>query len=207
MKISLVITNTKRKSIAFIADTLEIFSLEEAVRSIKNKFFENVYLVSSTAGTYIRSSPDTKKNNNIDTLSITGPQLIAIAQGIIMPTLAIQTYVVRYLASIDQYILGAILIPSPSDKKLPFSGNLTNANRRYLYQYVIQPEHNIRFAAAFIRHVINFWSEHIDLTNRPEIIGTLYNQGYGSPNPHPKSIERGEQIAEEFYPLAKKWFD
>jgi len=92
-------------------------------------------------------------------------------------------------------------------KKLPFSGNLTNANRRHLYQYVVQPEHSIRFAAAFIRHVIDFWSPHIDLTNRLDIIGTLYNQGYGNPNPHPESIGRGDQIADEFYPLAKKWLD
>lgn len=294
MKISFVITNTKRKSIAFVVDTFDTFSLDEAVRAVKNKLFENVYLVSGTAGTYIRSNPDTSDNNNIDTISITGPQLIAIAQGIITPTPVIQLYVARYLASIantksfiepvksfrvptevvqrvfeshsdiikkaaqefsiDQYILGAILIdeiarlapfepiiekigadiigkntsvgvaqvkietandlikkdlynPSPSDKKLPFSGNLTNANRRHLYQYVIQPEHNIRFEAAFIRHVIDFWSPHIDLSNRPEIIGTLYHQGYGNPNSHPESIGRGDQIAEEFYSLAKKWLD
>jgi len=63
----------------------------------------------------------------------------------------------------------------------------------------VQPERSIRFAAAFIRHIINFWSEYIDLTNRPEIIGTLYHQGYGKPHAHPISIEHGEQIAKEFY--------
>lgn len=97
--------------------------------------------------------------------------------------------------------------PRPNDKKLPFSGNLTNADRRHLYQYVVQPEHSIRFAAAFIRYVINFWSAYTDLANRPEIIGTLYHQGYGKPHEHPESIERGEQIAKAFYPLAKKWLD
>ena len=294
MKISFVITNTRRKTVAFVADTFDAFSLDEAIKAVENKFFEHLYLVSGTAGTYIRSVPGTKKHNNLDTLSITGPQLIAIAQGIIMPTPAIQAYVIQYLASlattksfiepvdsfqiptevvwrifdshrdtiqkaaqeftIDQYTLGAILIdeiarlapfeslveklgvevigrntsvgvaqvrietandlikrgvynPNPSDKKLPFLGNLTNANRRHLYQYVVKPEHSIRFAAAFIRYVIDFWSEYIDLTNRPEIIGTLYNKGFGSPHAHPESIARGEQIAEEFYPLAKKWLD
>jgi hypothetical protein len=294
MKVSFVITDTKRKSIAFVADTFNTFSLDETIRAVENKLFENMYLVSGTAGTYIRSAPDTKKDNNIDTLSITGPQLIAIAQGIITPIPAIHTYVARYLTSIataksfiepvdsfriptkvvqrvfenhsgiikkaaqeftiDQYTLGAVLIdeiarlapfepiiekvgvdiigentsigvaqvkietandlikkgiynPSSGDKKLPFSGNLTNNDRRYLYKYVVQPEHSIRFAAAFIRYVIDFWSSHIDLSNRPEIIGTLYHQGYGDPHAHPESIERGEQIAEEFYPLAKKWID
>lgn len=294
MKISLVITNTKRKSIAFVADTFETLSIDEVIKAVKSEFFENVYLVSGTMGTYIRSVPDKKTDNNIDAISITGPKLIALAQGIIVPTLALQTYVVRYLISIattksfiepiksfqiptevvrrvfgshssiikkaakefniDQYILGAILIdeiarlvpfepivekigveivgkntsigvaqvkietandlikrgvynPNPSDKKLPFSGNLSNKNRRHLYQYVVQPEHSIRFAAAFIRHVIDFWSEYIDLSNRSEIIGTLYHKGYGEPKANPRSNERGQQIADEFYPLAKKWID
>ena len=292
MKISFIITNTRRKSIAFVTDTFDTLSLNEAVKAVKNKLFENVYLVSGTTGTYIRSVPDTKANNNIDILSVTGPQLIKIAQGIIAPTLAIEKYILRYLISIsttksfiepvrsfriptevvqrvfeshssiikkaaqefniDQYTLGAILIdeiarlapfepitekigveiigkntsvgvaqvkietandlikkgvynPRPSDKKLPFSGNLTNTDRRHLYQYVIQPEHSIRFAAAFIRYVIEFWPQRIDLTNRPEIIGTLYHIGYGKPKRDPKPDELGEQIASEFIPLAKKW--
>jgi len=292
MKILFVITNTKRKSIAFITDTFDTFSINEAIKAVENRLFESMYLVSGTVGTYIRSNPDANTKNNIDTLSITGPQLIKIAQGIIMPTLVIQTYVIRYLASIantksfiepvgsfriptevvrrvfeshsntikkaaqkfkiDQHILGAILIdeiarlfpfepiiekigadivgantsvgvaqmkietandlikkelynPRPSDKKIPFSGNLSNADRRHLYQYVVQPKHSIRFAAAFIRYVIDFWSPYIDLAHRPEIIGTLYHQGYGKPHAHPKSNARGNQIAEEFYPLAKKW--
>jgi len=292
MKILFVITNTKRKSIAFITDTLDVFSFNEAIEAVENKLFENIYLVSGAAGTYIRSNPDANAKNNIDTLSITGPQLIKITQGIIMPTLAIQTHVIHYLASIintksfiepvgsfriptevvrrvfeshsntikkaaqefkiDQHILGAILIdeiarlfpfepivekigadivgvntsvgvaqikietandlikkelynPHPSDKKIPFSGNLTNENRRHLYQYVVQSKHSIRFAAAFIRYIIDFWSSYIDLAHRPEIIGTLYHKGYGNPHAHPESNKRGDQIAEEFYPLAKKW--
>ena len=294
MKILFVITNTKRKSIVFITDTLDTFSINEAIKAVENKLFENIYLVSGTVGTYIRSNPDANAKNNIDTLSITGHQLIAIAQGLMIPTLAIQTYVISYLASItttksfiepvksfkiptevvrhvfenhssiikqvaqeftiDKYTLGAILIdeiarlapfepitekigveiigrntsvgiaqvkietandlikkelynPRQSDKKIPFSGNLTNENRRHLYKYVVQPEHSIRFTAAFIRYVIDFWSTHIDLTNRPEIIGTLYHKGYGNPHAHPESNKRGDQIAEEFYQLAKKWLD
>ena len=100
MKISFVITNTRRKSIAFVADTFDTFSLDEAVRAVKNKLFENVYLVSGTVGTHIRSNPDASANNNIDAISITGPQLIAIAQGIIRPMLTIQKYIARYIASI-----------------------------------------------------------------------------------------------------------
>ena len=41
------------------------------------------------------------------------------------------------------------------------------------------------------------------LSNRPEIIGTLYSWKLGTPKPNPGSSPRGLQIAQEFYPLAK----
>jgi hypothetical protein len=96
--------------------------------------------------------------------------------------------------------------PDSEDKKLPFV-RLTNANRAYLYVYLIQPKHSIYFAAAFIRYVINFWKPKIDLAKRPEIIATLYSLGYGEPKPDPVASDRGEQIIGEFYPLAKSWLD
>lgn len=95
--------------------------------------------------------------------------------------------------------------PNPKDKKLPFRGLLSNKDRAYLYQYVVTPKHNIHFAAAYIRDIINVWAKYIDITKRPEIVATLYPQGYGSPKPNPVSNERGEQIATEFYQLAKGW--
>lgn len=95
--------------------------------------------------------------------------------------------------------------PNPDDKKLPFAGTLSNKNREYLYRYVIEPKHNIRFAAAYIQSIIEVWSAHIDLAELPEIIATLYSKGYGDPKPNPTASERGAQIMKEFYPLAKKW--
>lgn len=94
--------------------------------------------------------------------------------------------------------------PNPKDPFLPYA-RLTNAGRRHLYDYLIQPKHNVRFAAAYIRFVIDFWSKHIDLSSRIDIIGTLYHIGYGKPKADPKADERGAQIASEFYPLAKRW--
>lgn len=94
--------------------------------------------------------------------------------------------------------------PNPKDTFLPYA-RLTNAGRRHLYDYLIQPKHNVRFAAAFIRFVIDFWSKYIDLSSRTDIIGTLYHIGYGKPKGDPKADERGAQIANEFYPLAKRW--
>lgn len=74
-----------------------------------------------------------------------------------------------------------------------------------MYSYVVEPKHNIYFAAAYIRDIINVWAKKIDLSKHPEIVATLYPQGYGSPKPDPKSNERGDQIATEFYRLVKKW--
>lgn len=104
----------------------------------------------------------------------------------------------------NDLIKKGIYNPNPHDKKLPFQ-QMTNADRSYLFTYLIQTEHNVSFAAAFMRYVIDFWAPYTDLSKRADIIGTLYHQGYGEPKANPKANERGAQIAEEFYPLAKRW--
>lgn len=292
MDIRLVITNTKRKSLVFVDQTLKTFSLSEMINAVKDGVFENMYLVTGTSGTYIRSMPDKTPKNNIDTLSVTGAKLIAMAQGFIPLAPFVATYITTYLASlkegapfikpigsfripsvvvkrvfqshapvitqaakefdIDRYTLGAIIIdeiarlypfepiyeklkgdvvgkwvsvgvaqvsidtandliraglynPNPSDKKLPFSGTLTNQDRRHLYNYVVEPKHNIRFAATNLRFIIDTWIPSVDLSSRPEILGVLYSQGVGVPHAQPKSNERSEQIAHEFYQLASTW--
>lgn len=106
----------------------------------------------------------------------------------------------------NSLIISKYYNPSYQDKKLPIPpGEMINLKRAYLFKYVVQPKHNIRFEAAQIRRMIDFWSNFIDLSLRPEIIGTLYNQGLGKPNLEPKSIPRGDQIATEYYEYAKKW--
>ncbi len=55
-----------------------------------------------------------------------------------------------------------------------------------------------------MREIVDQWLPIIDLTNRPEIIGTLYSQGQRRPNKNPGATNRGLQIKNEFYPLAKK---
>jgi|SRR3989344_473230 len=93
--------------------------------------------------------------------------------------------------------------PNPHDKKLS-KANIAKTSKAYLYTYAKQPRHSIRFGAARIRQIIDVWSYEIDLSNRPEIIGTLYSWKLGTPKPNPGSSPRGLQIAQEFYPLAKK---
>src|SRR3989344_2380315 len=294
MKIILVATDSKTKSVVFVSDTGQVFSLKETVRLIYSKSLGGVYIVRCRYGEDIRSTANNALEDNLDTLSVSGRDIILYTNQTkhAVSTPPISTYLEHYLASlaegkpfivpigqkkvlvadikskfishisliitaakefdVDRYLLGAILIdeiarlhpfeeildllglkilgrnvsvgaaqvkletanslikkglynPNPDDKELPFSGTLSNKNREHLYQYVIQPKHNIRFAAAFIRSLIEVWATHIDITKRPEIIATLYSIGYGDPKMNPVASKAGTQIIEEFYPLAKKW--
>ena len=94
--------------------------------------------------------------------------------------------------------------PNPADPKLPFK-KMNKDAREHLYDYLVDPKHSVFFAGAYIRSLINYWASNIDLATRPDIIGTLYSQGYGKPKPNPETNERGTQIATEFYALAKQW--
>ena len=296
MKIILVATDTSRKSVVFVSDTRQVFSFEDTKRSIRGGVLEDMYIVNGKRGEYIRSFPNNSPKDNLDTLSISGRDIIAHIQQTkhAVSTPPISNYLERYLASldegkpfiipigqekvlvadvkakftphkslittaakefaIDRYLLGALIVdeiarqhpfeeiidllslkilcrnvsvgvaqvkletannlikkklynPNPTDKNLPFKETLSNENREYLYRYVIEPNHNIRFAAAYIRDLINVWAKKIDLSKHPEIVATLYAIGYGVPKIDPKSNERGEQIATEFYALAKRWLE
>src|SRR3989344_2549710 len=81
--------------------------------------------------------------------------------------------------------------------------NVGKVSRSYLYQYVAQPKHSIFFAAATIRSFVKEWAYKIDLSKRPEILAALYHLPYREPKENPGSNDRGMQIIEEFYPLAK----
>ena len=93
--------------------------------------------------------------------------------------------------------------PNPDDRKIS-TVNIAKAPKAYLYAYAKQPRHSIRFGAARIRQIIDHWAHEVDLSNRPEIIGTLYSWKLGTLRPNPGSSPRGLQIAREFYPLSKK---
>ncbi len=93
--------------------------------------------------------------------------------------------------------------PNPNDNKLS-KKNIAKTSRTHLYTYAERARHSIYFAAARIRQTIDHWAHKTDLSDRPEILGTLYSQGLGSPKPNPGASDRGLQISQEFYPLAKK---
>lgn len=94
--------------------------------------------------------------------------------------------------------------PNPHDDKLSFK-HTKRISLAYLYKYVREPRHSIFFAAARMRELIDSWKRFVDLNGKPEIITTLYHLPYKEPHDNPQSNNRGVQIANEFYQLAKDW--
>ena len=93
--------------------------------------------------------------------------------------------------------------PNPSDQKLPIK-RLNRETKAHLYNYLIQPKHNIFFEGAILTDLINNWKEFIDLKSHFDIFASLYSLSrIPHEEPHPNS--RGIQIADEFYNLAKTW--
>lgn len=209
MNIILVITNSRGKNLVFVIDTLKIYSLKEAIGLVQNGKLKGAYTVRGRGGIYLRTKQNIPKKNELETLSITGRSLVAYARDArhAQSTTSMSNYIKLYTASLaDGH---AYILPVGQPKMLRVLTTAVkerlNAGRRHLYDYLIQPKHNVRFAAAFIQFVIDFWSRHIDLSSRTDIIGTLYHIGYGKPKIDPKADERGTQIANKFYPLAKRW--
>lgn len=92
--------------------------------------------------------------------------------------------------------------PDP-DKLSP--NNIDKISRQQLCPYVEQLKNNIYFTAAKIRSLIDEWKKSVDLNKRPEIIATLYRLNHKIPHSDPQPDSRGQQIAGEFYKLARKW--
>lgn len=101
-------------------------------------------------------------------------------------------------------IEGGYYNPDPNNQKLAPKA-IRKTLRMDLYEYVKQPKHNIRFAAARMRVLTDKWKKFVDLSARPEIIATLYHLPHKDPHRNPEANERGLQIANEFYRLAREW--
>jgi len=93
---------------------------------------------------------------------------------------------------------------NPNPNEFSSKEKIKKSSDREIYEYIKQPEHSIFFAAARIRNLIDNWRKFIDLNQRPEIIGSLYSMGK-KPHENPQPNDRGLQIANEFYNLAKEW--
>lgn len=95
--------------------------------------------------------------------------------------------------------------PNPRDPLLE-KERITTTPPGHLYTYLIKPHHSIHFAAARIQYLIDRWVPFADISKRVDIIGTVYSlpDNRAKPRKNPESSDRGRQIKDEFYPLAKK---
>lgn len=294
MRIVAAITDSKRKSLMFMLDSLQVISLDDAIKYVKDEKIDGVHIVRGKNGKYIRTNRSLQRKN-IDAMSVplrwitasnatkslfalrelkdfwehyrahlkerlkNGDVLIAVdadwplaTKEHVQKTLTphkrhIFTAAKQY--DIDPYLLGAILIdeivrlaplediwdnilsyvreetsvgvaqvsietardlirlnlynPNPNDPKLS-KEKIAETSRLHLYKYASDGKHSIYFAAARIRQTIDYWGSFIDLTAKPEIIGTLYAQGLGKPKASPEPTDRGLQIAGEFHQMAKE---
>lgn len=81
MKVSLVVTNSKRKSLVFVSNELEAYSLEEAVQLTREGKIEGAHVVKRGKDTFIRTNPNKVKTDDFDHLSVTAANLLLYAQG------------------------------------------------------------------------------------------------------------------------------
>lgn len=60
--------------------------------------------------------------------------------------------------------------------------------------------YNIRCVAAYCKYWQDTWSSTLDISNRPEILGTLFNLGVNanSPNKSPKANSFGEYVGKSY---------
>lgn len=104
MKIVLVATNSRRRNMVFVSETLQSFSLQDAIRVANKGEFENIYTVDGTFGTHLRSLPNTLEKDNLDARSVTAADIIAYANRArhFKSTDAISEYVAHYVASLSE---------------------------------------------------------------------------------------------------------
>lgn len=93
---------------------------------------------------------------------------------------------------------------NPDPDKFSSKEKIKKTTRREIYEYLKEPKHNIFFAAATLRSLIDNWKKFINLKEKPEILASLYSLSR-TPHKDPQPNSRGLQIANEFYKLAQDW--
>lgn len=102
MKIILVATDSKAKSLVFVLDTMQALSLKEASRLIRSGKI-NAQLVQGRFGNYVRSVSNTTRKDNLDSISISARNITFYAQETSHSSRSspIASYLERYAASIN----------------------------------------------------------------------------------------------------------
>jgi len=101
---------------------------------------------------------------------------------------------------------GLILLDyyNPDPNKFSSEEKIKKASRQQIYSYIEQAVHSIFFAAARISELNDRWEKFINLRQNPKILASLYSMDK-TPHSNPQPNNRGLQIVNEFYSLAKKW--
>jgi hypothetical protein len=81
-KIILVATNSQRKNLVFVDDTLRVYPLEEAIKLAGDGQFKNVCVAKRSGNLYLRTKPNTPAENRLDKISISSHQLFSSADDI-----------------------------------------------------------------------------------------------------------------------------
>lgn len=75
VKIILIATDSKKKSLVFVDENLKVYSLEKAINSAQNGLFKNAYVVNRLGNFYLRSFPNLAKQDNLDYISVSSYKL------------------------------------------------------------------------------------------------------------------------------------
>lgn len=273
LKIILIATDAKKKSLVFVDENLKVYSLQEAILATQNGIFKNVYTVNRSGNIYLRSTRDTLPVDKLDKISISSYQLFYSLNDItkILSIPAFKNYWQKYqqillqeqqeaknnciiieghpriakttaqyklvtnkniiFASakkfdVDLYLLGAILVDeiaradvteeitdrlsvefigrntsigigqvttdvainlissgyyNPDPNKFSSKEKIKKITRREIYEYLMQPQHNLFFAGAHMRSLIDAWMKFIDLSKNPAVLASLYSMGKKPP--------------------------
>ncbi len=104
MKIVLAVEGAKGKNVVFVSDTLQTYSLEEAVRLAQKGQLESIYAVSGRGGNYLRTSRSISNQEQLERLSISSYQLFASTNDIrhAVSTPAFSRYLQLYAHSLEK---------------------------------------------------------------------------------------------------------
>jgi hypothetical protein len=294
VKIILIATDAKKKSLVFVDENLKVYSLKEAILATQNGLLRNIYTVNRSGNIYLRSTRGTPSIDKLDKISISSYQLFYSLSDLnkILSIPAFKNYWQKYQQNIfqeeienyiiieghlrvakttakkkltknkdiifsasekfdvDPYLLSGILIDeiarlapfeeitdllagsfigkntsggiaqvktetarnlilsdyyNPDPNKFSSKEKIIMATCQQIFSYLKEPKHSIFFAGARMRYFTDEWKKFIDLSQKPEIIATLYSLDKDNPKSNPQPNIRGLQIANEFYNLAKEW--
>lgn len=138
MKILLVAADARGKNLVFVSDTLRAYSLEEAVELARNGTLDNIYAIKGGSGVYLRTKPNTSKNEQLERLSISSYRLFSSLDNInyALTTPAFSNYWLAYQRSLQEQGKSFIVIEGRS--------RIAKETARKK----LQPHRNIIFAAA-----------------------------------------------------------